>query len=525
MNISTFSDWIMSTGFSVALLVALIVFIRRPISRILGPHAAYMLWSLPFLRLVMPNMTWRILPPEPVTDAPVFIDGLVTMPAIIESQAPTYSSDMWIPALILVWVMVSGIWLLFQLVKQKTYRENIYIHSRPACENLLATTVCIADEIGLKHMPDIRMANDAIGPMVMGVINPVIILPHDFDINFEADQQDMALMHELAHIKRGDLWAGMAFLVLRALNWPNPLIHLAARQFRCDQEAACDASVIQHLGGTDTTLSSYAETLIIAAKSAAVPKQAMPLGLTIHHPLKERLMIMKTPKLRTSMLTRIAAIGLVLGLATATAPITLAGPDTPELAGKHDTEKSKQVIKWSEDVDGVETKKHYEIITENGVKKAYEIDYLGNRFEIDPATIKSHNNMGNIKINHAGGEEVDITILSDDGSEEIRRIQIVGDHMKHGQHGQHTFHKDMIIKHLKDKDAMEAYTNMMSDNMEIHISRAHAHKSHANKAKLKAAQSLLAGIEGDESLDSSTRRKLEKALKYLDEAQDALDKE
>jgi beta-lactamase regulating signal transducer with metallopeptidase domain len=51
-------------------------------------------------------------------------------------------------------------------------------------------------------------------PFVAGLARPVIVLPHDFDRVLSPDERRLALAHELAHLRRGDLWLGCCRL------WP-----------------------------------------------------------------------------------------------------------------------------------------------------------------------------------------------------------------------------------------------------------------------------------------------------------------
>ena len=72
----------------------------------------------------------------------------------------------------------------------------------------------------------------------------VIVLPLDFDQKFSERQRCLALEHELAHHRCGDLFANLFAFVLLCLQWFNPLAWAAHSAFRFDQEAACDARVL-----------------------------------------------------------------------------------------------------------------------------------------------------------------------------------------------------------------------------------------------------------------------------------------
>ena len=133
----------------------------------------------------------------------------------------------------------------------------------------------------MRRDPYVRVSSQNIGPLVTGVINPLVILPRDFEQNFDGPQRNFALIHELSHIKRKDLWAALATLGFRAINWPNPLVHYAAHKMCIDQEAACDAFVVKMTGGE--TAHSYAETLVKAAKQrrdTSEPNSHLALSMT-----------------------------------------------------------------------------------------------------------------------------------------------------------------------------------------------------------------------------------------------------
>ena len=83
-------------------------------------------------------------------------------------------------------------------------------------------------------------------PAVVGLLRPRTVLPADFDLRYTGEQRTLLRMHELEHVARGDLWANALVAALRCVSWFNPLVHLAARWFRHDQELACDQRVLSH---------------------------------------------------------------------------------------------------------------------------------------------------------------------------------------------------------------------------------------------------------------------------------------
>jgi hypothetical protein len=71
-----------------------------------------------------------------------------------------------------------------------------------------------------------------------------MVLPADFYQRFTAPEQTFVFAHESLHIIRRDPLANFIVAIIRSLFWFHPLVHLAVRYFRIDQEFACDADVL-----------------------------------------------------------------------------------------------------------------------------------------------------------------------------------------------------------------------------------------------------------------------------------------
>uniref|UniRef100_UPI0025F02366 M56 family metallopeptidase n=1 Tax=uncultured Caulobacter sp. TaxID=158749 RepID=UPI0025F02366 len=104
------------------------------------------------------------------------------------------------------------------------------------------------------------------GPAVMGALWPRVVLPSDFNQRFDAREREMITLHERTHIHRGDPIANLVIAGAGVLGWCNPMIALATRLVRIDQELACDATVVALRGDIRA---DYAKTLIKAQMSVA----------------------------------------------------------------------------------------------------------------------------------------------------------------------------------------------------------------------------------------------------------------
>lgn len=127
-------------------------------------------------------------------------------------------------------------------------------------------------------------------PAAVGILRPRIVLPADFGTRYTPEQQTLMRCHERCHIRHGDLYANAAFALLRCVFWFNPLVHLAERAFRHDQELACDERVISR---HPQARRAYGEAMLNTQLAAQPSPLACHWGYG--HPLRERIEMLKQP--------------------------------------------------------------------------------------------------------------------------------------------------------------------------------------------------------------------------------------
>ncbi|MBP2643245.1 MAG: Beta-lactamase [Firmicutes bacterium] len=97
-------------------------------------------------------------------------------------------------------------------------------------------------------------------PMAVGAIRPHIILPKGIINKLSKEELRFILLHELAHLKRRDLYVIWITSFLQVIHWFNPLIWYAFYQMRQDRELACDAYVLSVLQPAE--YKNYGATII-----------------------------------------------------------------------------------------------------------------------------------------------------------------------------------------------------------------------------------------------------------------------
>ena len=173
-----------------------------------------------------------------------------------------------------------------------------------------------------------ELVSDAIGPAVVGVITPRIVVPTDFSARYNELERTLVLEHERAHIRAGDVQVSALAAFLQCVLWFNPLAYIARRALRVDQELACDERVMARFGGARR---AYGEAMLKAQLSA----HALPLGCAWpalgERALKQRIAMLGRPSVRPArrMLGGVLCASITVAIATAA---WLAQPARPAYA-------------------------------------------------------------------------------------------------------------------------------------------------------------------------------------------------
>lgn len=159
-----------------------------------------------------------------------------------------------------------------------------------------------------------QAATDDIGPVVIGLLRPRIVVPADFEHRYDPEQQRLVLDHERVHLRRGDLPVNALACALRCVFWFHPLVHLAASKLRLDQELACDAAVLARHPRAGR---AYATALL----NTQLADLGLPVGCAWQssHPLTWRITMLKKPLPGSARLMLGAGLAVLASSAAATA--------------------------------------------------------------------------------------------------------------------------------------------------------------------------------------------------------------
>lgn len=247
-------DWLADTLLATSLLMALVLLVREPVRRQFGPAAAYGLWLIPALRLLMPPFTWTVERTVPEAGA-ALAPPQPGQPSLTPAVEPGLVEQLggWETLAVSAWLAGAWAMLLCGLLIYRWQRSEV-----------------LRDSIQLARLGDIRIIRSTAvcGPMAFGIFDRVVALPIDFDDRYDPHERRLAFDHELSHHQSGDLVVNHFAFVFLCVQWFNPLAWLSHAAFRFDQEAACDARVLDKVSRQNRAV--YAQAITKAASGRAL---------------------------------------------------------------------------------------------------------------------------------------------------------------------------------------------------------------------------------------------------------------
>ncbi len=229
---------------------------------------------------------------EPIS-APV---NTTKLPAIQNPPAPP--SDWQFPDLstmaVALWCIGSATLLLLAFLRARRFQQLMNFAQR-APHDVQQRVEVLADRIGLSRAPAAFVVESTVSPMLWAAGgSPRLVLPAPLLATLSFMQRDALVVHELAHLRRGDHLCRWFELFVTTLFFWHPLVWLARRGLRDAEEQCCDAWVIALL---PDSARSYADALVntldfLSASPQSIPPGASGLGGL--HQLQRRLTMLFT---------------------------------------------------------------------------------------------------------------------------------------------------------------------------------------------------------------------------------------
>jgi TonB family protein len=292
--------------------------------------AAAAVLALPFLSASLP--AWRV----PASGALLPFDAAVifrvTSSAAAEAPSPSvlprratngpryYDWRIW---LMLLWT--AGAAAAFaRMLAAFIVMWRIERGARPFPDDGLAHA--LAQGLGIHHRVRVLESGPGGMPMTFGLLRPAVFMPPEAAA-WSEERRRIVLLHELAHVRRGDAATHLLARTALSLNWWNPLAWFAWREFLKERERATDDLVLN----AGARASDYAGHLLEVARTMqsapAAAWAAVPMARRSQ--LEGRLLAILDSGVKRHAPGRMAALAAMLLAIAAVAPFAAMRAQTP----------------------------------------------------------------------------------------------------------------------------------------------------------------------------------------------------
>lgn len=132
-----------------------------------------------------------------------------------------------------------------------------------ADETLTDEVSTLARRLGIRHLPQVRVDASAASPFVIGAWSPTLVMPATLPASIKAAAREALIVHELAHIRRGDVLVRWLQNAARLVFFFWPPVWWLCRRLERYSEMACDQWAINF---SSVRPQLYAESLLEVAK-------------------------------------------------------------------------------------------------------------------------------------------------------------------------------------------------------------------------------------------------------------------
>lgn len=176
--------------------------------------------------------------------------------------------DVSMPWVLVVWmigVIVLSVRLLAGFIGIYRWRNNL----EPLPKDLADRVASLSDRLGMSGFSRVFVSPTVLQAMAVGYLKPMVLLPVSMVTQMDTEMLEAVIAHELAHIRRFDLWINLAQRVTETLLFYHPAVWWLSSCLRSDRELCCDAMAVKITGERLT----YAKTLESVSRDRAMAKQ------------------------------------------------------------------------------------------------------------------------------------------------------------------------------------------------------------------------------------------------------------
>lgn len=182
-----------------------------------------------------------------------------------------------------LWVFITIFLLSLILYKHMKLIRILNLVPETKEQEILDQLSILCDKEQIRHKPKIIKLDLDTSPFIIGLRNPILVLPH---LTFTKNEISFIIRHELEHLRNHHLLIKMCLEIVTAIYWWNPLVWLIRRQAICALETQADSYVIIKLSSKARI--SYLETLLQLCKENTKKDTSLALSFSLKNSMVER---------------------------------------------------------------------------------------------------------------------------------------------------------------------------------------------------------------------------------------------
>ena len=204
------------------------------------------------------------------------INKKMPVPDAIVTVSPKSAEDIKSPTLkippisyqqlfLILWALGIVVILLRTFISLNKFHRLLFTIGQKTPQWLMENLASLSKEIGLRRTPECYILPEWNSLCVFGWFKPKLIIPDDLLKKLTQEQFQMAIYHELFHIKRRDIIMNGVQSLIQMIYWFHPLVWIASREIRHHREMIVDESVVNTFDSLPPK--SYEETILTLSEN------------------------------------------------------------------------------------------------------------------------------------------------------------------------------------------------------------------------------------------------------------------
>jgi beta-lactamase regulating signal transducer with metallopeptidase domain len=253
------------------------------------PALAHLLWVLVLAKLVTPPLF--SLPLAQIPGSSGASSGPALASAVSAGPGPgaAWLVERGVTVLLLAWALGSAVVLVVSLLRIYRFDRLLRRTSSQAPAGMQWLAREVAEQLELRSPPTIYISTARLSPMTWWAGGRVrVVLPKALPDEVDSEQLRWVIAHELAHVKRRDHLVRWLEWIACVSFWWNPVAWWARSNLRFDEEASCDALVLDRLGPQPRSYAMALLTVVELMSGPAMRPPAVATGIDGGGPLEQR---------------------------------------------------------------------------------------------------------------------------------------------------------------------------------------------------------------------------------------------